>query len=215
MLRRLGAAGLPVPTVEAEFEDMLLLENIPSDGVFSARAWSDIGQKVARLHADVDGPYGWPTDFAIGTVQLDNREGQDWPRFWGEQRLASAASLLDRPWRERIDRLIVRLADHLPASPPPSLLHGDLWTGNLLVRGGRLAAFIDPACYRGDREVDLAMICLFGAPEPSFWESYGRLDAGWPERKALYQLFPALVHLRLFGGSYASLVDQLLRDIGA
>jgi fructosamine-3-kinase len=106
------------------------------------------------------------------------------------------------------------MADLLPAAPPPALLHGDLWGGNILVNDGKLAALIDPACYHGDREVDLAMLALFGEPPPSFWESYGELEPGWEERRALYQLFPALVHLRLFGASYGSLVDRLLRRFG-
>jgi aminoglycoside phosphotransferase (APT) family kinase protein len=69
------------------------------------------------------------------------------------------------------------------AAPPPALLHGDLWGGNLLVREGKLAAFIDPACYHGDAEVDLAMLCLFDSPDEAFWEAYGPLDPGWDERR--------------------------------
>jgi fructosamine-3-kinase len=103
----------------------------------------------------------------------------------------------------------------LPASPPPSLLHGDLWSGNILVQDGRLAALIDPACYHGHSEVDLAMLSLFGEPPPAFWESYGELGDGWEQRRDIYQLFPALVHLRLFGASYGSLVDRLLSRLGS
>ena len=214
MLRTLLAAGVRAPAVEAEYDDLLLIEHVENDGLFSARTWADIGSQIAILHRHRGARFGWPVDFSIGTVQLDNREGSDWPRFWGEQRLASAASLLDRPWRERIDRLVERVSDRLPASPPISLLHGDLWSGNMLVRDGRLAALIDPACYYGHSEVDLAMICLFGVPEESFWASYGALEPGWRERRPIYQLFPALVHLRLFGPTYAGLVERLLSETG-
>ena len=120
-----------------------------------------------------------------------------------------------RSWRERVERLAERMTDLLPARPPASLLHGDLWAGNMLVRDGRLAAFIDPACYHGHAEVDLAMICLFGRPDAAFWEAYGRLEPGWEQRRPIYQLFPALVHLRLFGASYAALADRLLSASGA
>ena len=214
MLRALAAAGIPAPVVEAEYDDLLLIEHIDNDGLFTARAWADIGAQIKRLHESEAEFFGWPVDFSIGTVQLDNREGSDWPRWWGEQRLVGSASVLDRPWRERVDRLAGRLNDLLPASPRPSLLHGDLWTGNMLVRSGRLAALIDPACYYGDREVDLAMTCLFGVPEDSFWDSYGELEPGWRERRPIYQLFPALVHMRLFGVNYRSLVDRLLTETG-
>ncbi len=215
MLRALAGAGVPAPVVEGEFDGILLLEHVPNDSVFSARAWVDIGTSLRRLHEHEGERYGWPVDFRIGTVELNNREGNDWPRFWAEQRLVPTASVLDRPWRERIERLAPRLGDLLPASPRASFLHGDLWTGNILVANGRVAALIDPACYHGDPEVDLAMLSLFATPPGEFQESYGALDPGWEERRAVYQLFPALVHLRLFGQSYASLADRLLVRLGA
>lgn len=210
MLRELAAAGVPVPSVEAEYGDVLLIEYVEADEAFTPRAWADVGAQVRAMHGHLGESYGWPVDYAFGSVRLDNKPGNDWPRFWGEQRLVETAALLDRPWRERVERLANRVADLLPAQPPASLLHGDLWAGNMLVRDGRLAAFIDPACYHGHAEVDLAMICLFGRPDPTFWDAYGPLEAGWEERRSIYQLFPALAHLRLFGASYEPLADRLL-----
>jgi hypothetical protein len=105
MLRALANAGAPVPAVEAEYENVLLLGFVENDGVFSARAWADLGHRLAELHRPVPSAYGWPVDYAIGTVAFDNRETSDWPLFWGEQRLVAAASVLDRPWRERVERL--------------------------------------------------------------------------------------------------------------
>ncbi len=213
MLRALAGAGVPVPAVEGEHDGVLLLEHVDNDGLFSPKAWADIGAALRKLHAQVGESYGWPVDYALGTVTLDNRESRDWPLFWGGQRLVAASSLLDRPWRERVERLSARLPDLLPAGPPASLLHGDLWTGNILVRGGALAALVDPACYHGHAEVDLAMLCLFTAPPEEFWEAYGGPDDGWEERLPVYQLFPALVHLRLFGTSYAPMADRLLDQV--
>ena len=210
MLRALAAVGVRVPQVEGEHDNVLLLEHVPNDAVFSANAWADIGEAVRRLHLQELESYGWPVDYRLGTVLLDNRPASDWPTFWGEQRLASAASILDRPTRERIDALVRRLPDLLPAAPAPSFLHGDLWSGNILVSEGRLAAFIDPACYGGDREVDLAMLTLFDTPPEPFWEACGEPEPGWQARRPLYQLFPALVHLRLFGATYQGLVERLL-----
>ena len=214
MLRALAGVGVKVPMVEGEHENVLLLEHIPNDGVFSARAWADIGMVLLRLHGKVATTYGWPVDYRIGTVELDNRQGADWPSFWAEQRLVATASLLDRPWRERVDRLARRMPDLLPAAPPAAHLHGDLWTGNILVADGALAALIDPACYHGDPEVDLAMLSLFDSPPGEFWDAYGPPDPGWRERQPLYQLFPALLHLRLFGAPYAPMVDRLLAAAG-
>lgn len=215
MLRAIQAAGVPAPMVEGEHDGMLLIELVDHDGLFSARAWGSIGEQLARLHATRGESFGWPVDYSLGTVQLDNRERGDWPGFWAEQRLVATASLLDRPWRARIETLALRIGELLPAAPPPSLLHGDLWTGNILVKDGRLAALIDPACYHGHAEVDLAMLTLFDTPPDEFGEGYGALEPGWQERRPLYQLFPALVHLRLFGSGYAAMVDRLLSTLRA
>jgi fructosamine-3-kinase len=215
MLRSLAAAGLPAPLVEGEHDGVLLLEHVENDRVFSPTVWREIGVALRRLHDRGAESFGWPVDYMIGTVELDNRPTGNWPAFWAEQRLVSTARLLDRPWRERVDRLARRVPALLPTAPPVALLHGDLWSGNILVAQGRLAALIDPACYHGDREVDLAMLTLFDTPPDDFWEAYGDLAPGWAERRPLYQLFPALVHLRLFGPSYAGLVDRLLSTFGS
>jgi fructosamine-3-kinase len=214
MLRALAGAGAKVPVVEGEYGNILLIDHVPNDGVMSPNAWADIGEAVARLHAQLSESYGWPVDYALGTVALDNREGSDWVRFWGEQRLVAASGLLDRPWRARVETLAHRLGDLIPSDPPPALLHGDLWAGNTLVEGGRLAAFIDPACYHGHAEVDLAMLCLFSTPPDEFWAAYGGREQGWEDRLPIYQLFPALVHLRLFGATYAPMVERLLDAVG-
>jgi fructosamine-3-kinase len=215
MLRALAGAEMPVPMVEGELGDVLLLEHIPNDAVFSERAWASIGEALRRLHARTADAYGWPVDYRLGSVALENGERRDWPGFWGDQRLVPTAAILDRPWRERVAALVPRLSEFLPAAPPASLLHGDLWTGNVLVREGALAALIDPACYHGHAEVDLSMLSLFDEPPGSFWEAYGAREPGWEERCAAYQLFPALVHLRLFGGSYGAMVERLLGSLGA
>jgi len=214
MLRALAGAGMPAPMVEGEHDGVLLLEHIDNDGLFSARAWADVGTRIRQLHDRAGESYGWPVDYAIGTVSFDNRESNDWPHFWGEQRLVATASLLDRPWRERIERLAGRLGDLLPASPLPALLHGDLWAGNILVRDGALVALIDPACYHGDAEVDLAMLDLFSSPPEEFTAAYGPLEPGWQARRAIYQLFPALAHIRLWGPSYHAMAERLLEAVG-
>jgi fructosamine-3-kinase len=214
MLRTLASKGLPAPAVESEFDNVLLLGHTQNDAVFSPRAWADIGMQLRKLHSVTADSYGWPVDYAIGTVTLHNRETGDWPRFWAEQRLVATAAVLDRPWRERVELLAARLPDLLPRTPAAALLHGDLWTGNILVREGTLVGLIDPACYYGDAEVDLAMLDLFCAPPRDFHEAYGPLEAGWRQRRPIYQLFPALAHVRLWGAGYFKMVDRLLAEVG-
>jgi fructosamine-3-kinase len=215
MLRSMAEAGVPVPLVEGEYESVLLLDHVANDNVFSPRAWGDFGAQLRRLHRRTDEQYGWPVDFAIGLVEIGNLQTRDWPGFWAELRLVAVAATLDRPWRDRVAVAAQNARERLPAHPVPAHLHGDLWTGNVLVQDGRLAALIDPACYFGDPEVDLAMLTLFAEPPPEFWGGYGALEPGWQERRPLYQLFPALLHMRLFGPVYGGMVDRLLTAAGA
>lgn len=215
MLRALAQAGVPAPIVEGEYDGVLLLSHVENDGIFSPRAWADLGRQLARLHSTAGERYGWPVDFGIKSVEISNRESDDWPRFWAEERLLAMAALLDRPWRERVDRAIPEVLRLLPDAPRPALLHGDLWIGNILVHGGEVAAFIDPICHYGDPEVDLAMLTLFETPPPEFWESYGALEEGADERRPAYQLFYALLHMRLHGTPRLALTDRLLESLGA
>lgn len=215
MLRAIAGAGVAAPAVEGEHDGVLLIEHVPNDGIFSDNAWASIGAALKRLHSVVGDGFGWPVDYQLGSVGLDNRQGRDWGAFWTEQRLIATASVLDRPWRGRLDGAAAQIAQILPSDPTPVLLHGDLWSGNILVRDGALAALVDPACYHGHAEVDLAMLTLFDSPSSAFWSAYGPPEEGWEERRAAYQLFPALVHLRLFGAAYANMVDRLLTALGA
>ena len=215
MLRAIRAAGVAAPEVVEAAGDMLLMRHVAHDGEWSAAAWADIGSQLRRLHGSRGERYGWSEDYAFGEVPIRNGWADDWPAFWGGQRLIAVASRLGGEWRARVEELAKRLCDLVPRSPTPSLLHGDLWGGNILVAQGRLAALIDPACYYGHSEVDLAMLTLFGAPAEAFWTAYGSLESGWEGRRHAYQLFPALVHLRLFGAAYTGMVDRLLRALGA
>jgi fructosamine-3-kinase len=114
----------------------------------------------------------------------------------------------------RVEALATDLPNRLPARPTPALLHGDLWGGNMLVTGDRVCGLIDPACYHGHTEVDLAMLGLFDQPDAAFYEAYGLLEPGHDERTAIYRLWPALVHLRLFGVGYRPMVERLLQATG-
>lgn len=138
----------------------------------------------------------------------------DWPTFWAEKRLLANLAALPCDIARRIEALAPRLSELLPAAPPASLLHGDLWLGNLHL-AQRQFWMIDPACCYGHAEVDLAFLHLFGTPDAKFTQRHGALEAGYETRRAVYQLWPALVHLRLFGTSYRSMVTQLLDRLGA
>jgi fructosamine-3-kinase len=152
--------------------------------------------------------FGWPRDNVIGAFPQCNGWDDDWGRFFVERRLAPQLEHLARngtPLRQALsllERAGQWLAEH---QPEPCLVHGDLWSGNAAITAGGQGAIFDPAVYRGDREVDLAMARLFGGFPEAFFEGY---EAAWPLpaghrfRRDLYNLYHLLNHANLFGGSY-------------
>jgi len=214
MLRALAAAGVPTPEVLFADAAMLVLSWVDGgDGVCGA--WGDLGTVLARLHACTGPHYGWHEDYAFSSLPIANARRDRWPDFWADRRLRPMLPHLPATLAQRIERLADDLRNRLPLHPPAALLHGDLWGGNVIARGTRVAALIDPACYYGHAEVDLAMLQLFDAPGTAFHQSYGALPADAMQRLAIYRLWPALVHLRLFGDGYRGLVEAQLRLAGA
>ncbi|MFY0309729.1 fructosamine kinase family protein [Leisingera sp. D0M16] len=212
MLHAIREAGAPAPEVLGVAGDVLLMEALEETSA-SAEGWQALGQALRQLHSATSPHYGWPEEYAFGAVAIPNAPLENWPEFWAGRRLLAAPDALPRDLRLRIEALCVRLPELLPAAPPASLLHGDLWTGNVLF-SGRTAWLIDPACCYGDGEVDLAMLHLFGTPPAAFHAAYGALEPGHQARRHIYQLWPALVHLRLFGASYRGIVEARLAALG-
>lgn len=223
--------GVPTPRVMWSAPSVMVMEFVASAGGAAPEGEREAGVMLARLHGVVDPstpasrPYGLGFDGLIGGLHQSNGEMEDWPTFFGERRLvAMAHQAAEVPGRieasmvKRVERLAAKLGEMLPRRPFPSLMHGDLWSGNVLWRGGRLCAMIDPAPYRGDAEVELAFITLFGTFGREFFEAYGvarPLDRGfWAERRLVYTLYPLLVHIRLFGGSYVAHAERSLRALG-
>ncbi len=213
MLKVIAASGAPAPAVLAVSDKALVIERLPSGGLLNA-AWASLGHVLATLHAVRGQSYGWAEDYAFGPVAIANGWMESWPCFWAERRLLMHCKHLSQPLARRIEVLAADLSNRLPAQPSPALLHGDLWGGNVLIDRNRVSALIDPACYYGHGEVDIAMLGLFDRPSPAFHETYGAPVPGHEERLIIYKLWPALVHLRLFGNRYRPLVEQLLSAAG-
>lgn len=213
MLRVMSDSGAPMPAVLGQTDGLILLEYLLESRA-TPQGWASLGQSLRRLHDCTTETYGWSEDYAFGTVGIPNTQMTDWPRFWAEQRLLAGTQSLPPDITPRLQALAHRLPDLLPQHPPAALLHGDLWGGNVLFTD-QTAYFIDPACYFGDAEVDLAMLTLFGRPPDAFFDAYGALCPGHEKRRPVYQLWPALVHLRLFGAGYRGMVTGLLDSLGA
>lgn len=208
-LRQTGT--LRIPEVLELGSDFLMLEWLESAA--PARDHDErLGQGLAELHRSSTGVAGLDRANFVGTLSQDNRPCSNWCEFYVERRLRPL--VLSR-WRARFERLFSVLPGWLP-DEPLSRLHGDLWAGNALTGPRGEPCLIDPAVYVGNREIDLAMMRLFGGFSPRVWASYAEafpLSAGFPERVPLYQLYPLLVHVHLFGESYAPQVEQALRRL--
>lgn len=213
MLDAIRAAGAPAPEVIAADESCLIIEELAAGGQLAV-AWGSLGSALAKLHATTGEQYGWHDDYAFGAVAIENAFSSNWPAYWAQHRLLPHVAHVDTDLARRIEALAGAIEDFLPATPAPALLHGDLWSGNVLVNDNAVSGLIDPACYYGHCEVDIAMISVFDHPGEEFLAAYGPLAAGHRERIAIYSLWPALVHVRLFGSGYISMTQRLLTSIG-
>lgn len=198
---------------------ILLLEWL-DDGAIDATFWQGFGADLAALHRNVSQRYGFSEDNYIGRLRQRNPWCDQWPDFFRTNRLEPQAADLrgrgawQRQWTEPYDRLLIRLDDLLPRDPGASLVHGDLWSGNFMAHASGKAALIDPAAYYGHREVDLAMTELFGGFNAAFYTAYRDnwcLEAGYEERRSVYNLYHLFNHVNHFGASYASAVAGILK----
>lgn len=227
MLRTLEArGGLPVPEVLAAEPNLLLLRYLPHEpgGLQDQHAQRHAAELVAGLH-EVRGPsFGYDEDTVIGPLPQPNPPGPSWVAFFRDHRLlhmmrlAGEEGSLPAGMRRRLESVAKRLGELIDEPPFPSLVHGDLWAGNILACRGRILGFVDPAIHYGHPEIELAFATLFGSLGRPFFERYAELRALPPgffeRRRHVYNLYPLLVHLRLFGAGYLSPIDERLSRLG-
>lgn len=201
----------------------LLLEFVELGGS-RPRAAAALGERLARLHRVHSEQFGWHRDNVIGSTPQSNAPGDDWVAFWRERRLMPMLGFVHADGHGELADRGRRLLESLPRffsgyAPSPSLLHGDLWSGNWGATPAGEPVIFDPAIYFGDRETDLAMTELFGGFGRAFHASYRTawpLDAGYAVRRDLYNLYHVLNHLHLFGGAWlaqaSAMLDRLLAE---
>ncbi|MCS7012173.1 MAG: fructosamine kinase family protein [Chloroherpetonaceae bacterium] len=226
-LRQLQSTNtLAVPTVHlvaaTEHDALLVLEYIVQ-GVPSAKFWETFGEQLAALHRHTQMTFGYVRDNFIGALPQRNRPHSSWVEFFICERLqpmverAVAAGQMTTNAVQRFESLYPKLPSIFP-SEPPALLHGDLWSGNFLCNAQGNPVVFDPAVYFGHREAELAFMHLFGGFDQRLFDAYHctfPLAPNWRARIDLYNLYPLLVHLNLFGRSYWSAIDTTLRRYGA
>jgi len=225
MLRYLREhTALPVPDVLHSEPSLLIMTFVEGSSHFSEAAERHAADLLAALHAVTAPAFGLERDTLIGPLHQPNPWTPSWIAFFRDQRLRYMARLaadsgrLPRPMLERIERLAERLDSLLEEPEQPSLIHGDIWSTNVLADPNRVSAFLDPAICYAHHEMELAYITLFNTFGAAFFERYHALrpiEPGFFEvRRDIYNLYPLLVHVRLFGGGYVGSVDRILRRFG-
>lgn len=217
-----SAQAVRVPEVVVVIDDppALVLEWIESRGSKSNAA-AALGEQLARQHRAIGPAYGLDHDNTIGANPQINRQATSWIEFFRDRRLGFQMELARRNGRldarraSGLERLMSRLDDWIDESAcAPSLLHGDLWGGNFMAGPDGEPVLIDPAVSYDDREAELAFTELFGGFGEAFYAAYNAawpLAPGYADRRDLYNLYHLLNHLNLFGESYGSSVDAILR----
>ncbi len=179
----------------------------------------EFGEKLAKLHLKSNASFGLESDNYIGSLPQINKQEPTWTDFYAScrlntlLRLAFDKHLLDRSTMHSFESLYGKIQDIVP-DEPPSLIHGDLWQGNLLCDEHAGPVLIDPAVYYGHREMDLAMLQLFGRISEDALNSYNQLyplEKNWIYRVDFHQLYPLMVHLILFGESYLESVKKIVQ----
>jgi len=212
-LNALRKSELYVPQVKGygtvNGKQYLLLEWLEK-GIGSEELWESFGARLARMHQAKQDFFGWKEDNYIGTLPQPNSISSSWPAFYASCRIMPLIKRLydngscSRTVVTAAEKLCLRMPKLFPEENP-SLLHGDLWSGNYIVTTKGSAAIFDPAVYCGHREMDIGMSLLFGGFDARFYHAYNAcypLEHGWQQRIHLTQLYPLLVHAVLFGGSY-------------
>lgn len=213
-------SALPLPEVFCSKDNLLIMSYLPDCGRIDDETQYHAADLLAALHNIKADKFGFERDTLIGPLRQPNPWEDDWLKFFGEHRLLYMAKeafeekRIDDVMLKRVERLVGKLNLYLDAPSEPCLLHGDVWDGNILALPGQVVGFIDPALYYGDPEIELAFTTLFGTFGQAFFESYQKhrpiAPGFFEERRDLYNIYPLLVHVRLYGDMYMDRLDSTL-----
>lgn len=213
-------SSLPLPEIYYANAHVILMEFIETHFSMDLQAQIHAADLLAGLHQVRGQFYGFERDTSIASLTLPNMLTKDWPGFFAEQRLLYMATAAHREGKieakmlRQFEKLAGKISAYLKDCNPPSLVHGDVWGGNVLAGRGRVAAFLDPAIYYADAEVELSVISLFETFGESFFRRYNEFSpirfGFFEERQHIYNLYPLMVHTRLYGSSYARKAQKIL-----
>jgi fructosamine-3-kinase len=218
-------SDLPVPEVYHGSDTLLLMEFIEGSSSFSHGAERQAAELLAGLHDITAEAYGHERNTLIGNLNQPNPWTESWVTFFREQRLLYMARIAHDAGRlpaedvRRIERLSESLDELVGEPNAPGLIHGDAWSANVLARGDHITAFLDPALYYADPEIELSFISLFDSFGTAFFERYEEIrgidERFYEMRRDLYSLYPLLVHAYFFDGGYLRSVRNTLGRFGS
>jgi len=222
LLALTAAKALRVPQIFSYTKHWLVMEAVEREPARDS-FWIALAEGLVRLHR-TSGSQGWPRSNFIGrNVQHNYGKAATWADFFWQQRILPQIdqlrgrkiwTVLEERWLSALEEQVLRILGTV--QEPPALLHGDLWSGNILCSSNQTPVLIDPAVYFGQRETDLAMTELFGGFAPRFYQRYKELwplAPGYPQRRLLYNFYHKLNHANLYGCGYIWDVKKTLRDI--
>ncbi len=213
---------IPKPIIcESNNEDSFILMEFIESNLPEKNFWINFSSRLASLHKKTSAQFGLDFDNYMGSLKQSNKFHSDWVSFYIEERIliqfemAVKNGFIDSSIRKQFNSFCNKLSDLIPAEKP-SLIHGDLWAGNYMSGTEGKAAIFDPACYYGHRESDIAMTKLFGGFSNEFYDGYNEAYAlvpGWKNRTDIFNIYPLLIHVNIFGYSYVYDVIKILYRI--
>ncbi|NTV47079.1 MAG: fructosamine kinase family protein [Chlorobiales bacterium] len=216
--------SLPVPHVVYNSDTLLLMEYVEGGDSVDSKAEDHAAALLADLHRIKAESFGFDYNTLIGGLHQPNPKYSSWLEFFAEQRIlymareAYNANRIPVSSLKRFETFAENVGKYIEEPAHPSLIHGDIWGGNVLARSGKIAAFIDPAIYYAHPEIELAFITLFSTFGRRFFDAYderlGIRPGFFEERRDIYNLYPLLVHTRLFGGHYLHSAESILKRFG-
>jgi len=219
ILRKFSAFSIPeIITVLADRYNTFLIMELIESAVKTKSYWQDLAVKLANLHKQSNSNFGLRYDNFIGSLPQINSFESDWQAFFIDQRIAPMVKmafddgLMEKQEKISLESALIQITDFMPKELP-ALIHGDLWSGNLMTDSIGEPCLIDPAVYFGHREMDMAFSHLFGGFSQEFYSVYQEvypMEPGFSQRLDLYNLYPLLVHLNLFGRSYIGQINSIV-----